>query len=228
MDDAMDLKRRSAQRLATTMVFLAALLFLPGSWRFWPGWIFLGLMLVCWTFFFLDLLKHDPQLLQRRLRRRETEPEQKLFQKLFPLIVLPAIALAGFDFRFGWSRGLYPVPVALILAGEVGVAAAYWFVFWVMRTNTFAGTTIEVESEQRVVDIGPYAWVRHPMYAGMIAMALATPLALGSYVALPVFALLVPVLMYRLIHEEKTLLRDLPGYAEYCERTRFRLLPRIW
>ncbi len=147
--------------------------------------------------------------------------------------MLPAFALAGFDFRFGWSRGLWPVPLALIFAGQIAAAAAYWLVFWVMRTNTFAGTTIEVEAEQRVVDSGPYAWVRHPMYSGMIAMALATPwrctpLALASYVALPVFALLVPVLMYRLIHEEKTLLRDLPGYAEYCERTRFRLLPGIW
>ena len=97
-----------------------------------------------------------------------------------------------------------------------------------MKTNGFAGSTIRVEAEQKVIHGGPYALVRHPMYFGMAVTALGAPLALGSYVAMPMFALLVPVLVYRLIHEEKTLRRDLPGYAEYCERTWFRLVPWVW
>ena len=97
-----------------------------------------------------------------------------------------------------------------------------------MKTNTFAASTIQVESKQIVIDRGPYALVRHPKYTGMVVTVLAVPLALGSYVALPLFALLVPLLVYRLIHEERILRRDLAGYADYCERTRFRLVPRVW
>jgi protein-S-isoprenylcysteine O-methyltransferase Ste14 len=97
-----------------------------------------------------------------------------------------------------------------------------------MKTNSFAASTIQVEAEQTVIHNGPYAFVRHPMYLGMTLMMLATPLALESYVALPVFALQVPILVYRLVHEEKTLCRDLPGYAEYCNRTRRRLVPGVW
>jgi protein-S-isoprenylcysteine O-methyltransferase Ste14 len=97
-----------------------------------------------------------------------------------------------------------------------------------MKTNSFAASTIQVEAEQKVVDGGPYALVRHPMYTGMAVTTLAAALALGSYVALPVVALMVPLLIDRLIHEERTLRRDLPGYGEYCERTRFRLVPWMW
>jgi protein-S-isoprenylcysteine O-methyltransferase Ste14 len=98
----------------------------------------------------------------------------------------------------------------------------------VMETNTFAASTIRVESQQAVVRDGPYRFVRHPMYTGMGFAALAIPLALGSYVAEPLFALLVPLLIYRLVHEEKTLRRDLRGYPEYCNQTSFRLVPWVW
>ncbi len=206
------------------------MLFLPaGSLSFWQGWLFLVLMAVFWASFFINLLKHDPQLLERRLQKKEIEPEQRLFQKLFSVITFPAFILTGLDFRFGWSREwLGPVPLALVAAGQVVAVAGYCFVFWVMKTNTFASTTIQVEAGQSVIQAGPYALVRHPMYFGMAAMALGSPLALGSYVAVPVFALLVPVLIYRLIHEERVLHRDLPGYSEYCERTRRRLVPFVW
>jgi protein-S-isoprenylcysteine O-methyltransferase Ste14 len=206
------------------------MLFLPaGSLSFWQGWLFLILMAVFWALFFINLLKHDPQLLERRLQKKETEPEQRLFQKLSTVITFPAFILTGLDFRFGWSRQwLGPVPLALVAAGQVVAVAGYCFVFWVMKTNTFASTTIQVEAGQSVIHTGPYALVRHPMYFGMAAMALGSPLALGSYVAVPVFALLVPVLIYRLIHEERVLRRDLPGYSEYCERTRRRLVPFVW
>jgi len=106
--------------------------------------------------------------------------------------------------------------------------AGYWLVFWVMKTNTFASSIIQVENQQTVIRSGPYEVVRHPMYTGMVVTVIGIPLALGSYVTLPVFALLVPLLAYRLIHEERMLRRDLSGYAEYCEHTRFRLVPRVW
>jgi len=230
MDQRMSLKARAVRRLGTTLVVLGAMLFLTaGSLRFWQGWLFLALMTGFWIFFFVDLLKHDPQLLERRLQSKETEPEQRLSQRLMSTIMISAFILAGLDFRFGWSREwLTPVPTALVVAGQAILMAGYWLVFWAMKTNSFAGSTIQVEKEQKVIHSGPYALVRHPMYFGMAVTVLGVPLALGSYVALPMFALLIPVLVYRLIHEERTLRRDLPGYVEYCERTGFRLVPWVW
>ena len=229
IDQGRSLKARAVRRLVLALIAYAAILFVPASLRFWQGWLFLGLMAGFWIFFFVNFLKHDPKLLERRLQGKETDPRQQLFQKLFILIGATAFILAGLDFRFGWSRTwVRPVPLALILAAQSIVVLGYWLVFWVMKTNTFASSTIRVETEQTVIDRGPYAMIRHPMYTGMAVTVLAAPLALASFVAWPVFALLVPVLVYRLIHEEKTLLRDLPGYADYCERTRFRLVPWVW
>jgi protein-S-isoprenylcysteine O-methyltransferase Ste14 len=230
MNEPKSLRARAVQRLGVTLLVLGWLLFLPaGSLHFWQAWVFLALLAVFWIAFFVDLIRRDPRLMERRLQNRETEPQQKLFQKLFSLIVFAGFILPGLDFRFGWSREwLRPVPLALVIAAQVFVVAGYTLVFWVMRTNTFAASTIQVEAEHKVIATGPYAFVRHPMYTGMAMTMLGTPPALGSYIALPVFALIVPVLVYRLIHEERVLRRDLPGYAEYCQRIRFRLVPWLW
>lgn len=223
------LQQRSAFRLLINLLFVAFLLLLPaGSLRFWQAWLFLGAMSVLWTFFLVDLLRHSPQLIERRLEGREPEPEQRTFQKLFLVILVLALIAAGLDFRFGWSRNLGSIPLWLVLAGQTFSVAAYCFVFWVMKTNTFAGSTIRVEEKQGVIDFGPYAIVRHPMYLGMTVLALSMPISLGSWVALPIFALIIPVLIYRLIHEERMLRRSLAGYEDYCLRLRHRLLPWVW
>jgi protein-S-isoprenylcysteine O-methyltransferase Ste14 len=226
----MTLQGRVIRRFGIATVVSAALLFLPaGSLRYWQGWVFLGLT---WGFLIpavLYITKRDPQLMERRMRMKEKEPEQQVFKVVAGLIYFPAFLLPGLDFRFGWSRAwLGPVPVGVVLAAQAVTVAGYGLAFWVMRVNTFASRTIQVEPGQKVVASGPYAVVRHPMYAGMVLMMLTTPLALGSYVALPFFALMVPLIAYRLISEEKVLRRDLGGYAEYCERTRFRLVPGVW
>jgi len=101
-------------------------------------------------------------------------------------------------------------------------------VFWVLRVNSYAGRTIQVDAGQTVISTGPYAWVRHPMYFGTVVLWMGTPLALGSWVALPVFALLVSFYVLRLLSEEKVLRTELPGYAEYCAKTRFHLIPLVW
>jgi protein-S-isoprenylcysteine O-methyltransferase Ste14 len=229
-DDVSSLKARGARRLALSLAFMAWFLFVPaGSDRFWQAWLFLGLTAAFWIFSQIYFLRHDPRLVERRLQNKEAQPEQRLFQRLLSSNLIVSFVLAGFDFRFGWSRQwIGPIPLAGVLAGEVLVIAGYWLVFWAMKTNTFAASTIQVEAGHRVIDSGPYAVVRHPMYTGMLMTALGAPFALGSYIAAPVFALIVPVLIYRLIHEERTLRRDLPGYAEYCERTRKRLVPFVW
>jgi protein-S-isoprenylcysteine O-methyltransferase Ste14 len=227
--DRSGLKKRGIGRLASTILILGGLLFISaGSLRFWQGWLFLFLMVGFWTYFFVAFLNRDPQLLERRLQAKEIHREQKIFHELHSTILIVAFIVAALDFRFGWTQARGGVPVSLVLAAHVLVVVGYWIVFWTMKTNSFAASIIKVEEDQRVIEVGPYAWVRHPMYLGMSITELALPLALGSYVALPVFALLVPSLIYRLIYEERTLCKELRGYSEYCTRTRFRIVPGIW
>jgi protein-S-isoprenylcysteine O-methyltransferase Ste14 len=226
----MELKQRATLRFTLTSLFLAALLFVPAwSLRFSQAWVFLLSTTGFSVFFFLHLLRNDPQLLARRLQSKESDPRQKWLLRIFSFVLYSGFVVAGFDFRLGWSRSwLGSMPLPLEIAGQIGVAAGYWLVFWVMKTNSFAASVIQVEAGQTVIQTGPYALVRHPMYTGMAVIMLTTPLALGSYMALPIFALIVPILVYRLVHEEETLCRDLRGYAEYCDRTPFRLLPGVW
>jgi protein-S-isoprenylcysteine O-methyltransferase Ste14 len=139
---------------------------------------------------------------------------------------ISVLALPGLDYRFGWSPlSLGGVPVWLELA-SLAVALGCWIlVFEVFRFNSFASTAVRVGAGQKVVSDGPYRIVRHPMYFAIVVLALATPLALGSYFAIPAAALFIPLLAFRLVHEERVLRRELPGYAEYCRHTRFRLIP---
>jgi protein-S-isoprenylcysteine O-methyltransferase Ste14 len=207
-----------------------ALLLLPaGTVRFWPGWVFLGVFLGSSVALTAYLFRHDPRLLERRLQNSEPASEQKIFRMIWIPLWIVGLTLPGFDYRFGWSRTMAGgVPVWLILLCQAFVLCAFLIVNQAMRANTFASSTIQVETGQKVISTGPYRLVRHPMYSGFLLLILATPLALGSYVALPVFALLVPVLVYRLINEEKMLRRELAGYADYCQRTRFRLVPFVY
>ena len=226
----MTLQARVIRRFTIGGIVLAGLLFLPaGSLRYWQGWLFLVLTLGFFVPGTLYIAKRDPQLTERRMHYREKQREQNIFKIVTSMIYFPALTLPGFDFRFGWSRAwVGGVPLWLVLAGAALVLAEYFLIFWVMLVNSFASRTIQVEPGQKVVSTGPYAAVRHPMYAGIMLMLLGAPLALGSYVALPAFLLVIPPIVYRLINEEKVLRRDLPGYVDYCRQRRFRLVPGVW
>jgi len=223
----MTLKSRLLLRFVFMPVVCASFFFPAGTFRFWQGWVYLIIPLV---FIFSTLgyfYRHDRQFIERRLRRgwkQETVREQKLIMKFIPAVMVMAFLLPGLDHRFGWSHlplWLAPVAQAVVLGG-------YLIIFWSWKSNTFAASTIRVEPGQPVISTGPYGIVRHPMYLGGVIWFLFTPLALGSYFALPVFALLVPLIVLRLLNEEKVLRQELPGYADYCLRTRFRLLPLLW
>lgn len=114
------------------------------------------------------------------------------------------------------------------MVSDIVLAGGLALIFWVTKVNSFASRTIQVEAGQPVISSGPYALMRHPMYSGSILLWLSMPLALGSYVAWPAFALLVPFYIFRLLHEEKFLDKELPGYRQYCQQTRFRLVPHVW
>jgi len=221
----MSLKSRLALRFFIGMVVFCALLFIPaGSLRFWQGWVYLLIWFVPTLLAFAFFYEHDPQMVERRLLFKEKVREQKRIMTLIYITWLTTFVLPGLDHRFGWSHS----PLWLTISSQVVVLGGYVTALWVLKVNRFAARTIQVEPGQEVISSGPYRLIRHPMYAGGCAMWLFTPLALGSYFTLPAFALLIPLILLRLLNEEKVLRQELPGYAEYCLRTRFRLVPFIW
>jgi protein-S-isoprenylcysteine O-methyltransferase Ste14 len=226
----MELKSRLALRVAIVLPAVAAVMFLPaGSLRFWQGWVFLGIFGVFNAVLLGYFYKRDPKLLARRLQNKEPRREQKAFKVLWVPLWICTLTLPGLDYRFGWSqRLLAPVPVWLSVAAQTALVCSWFMLFEVFRFNTFASTVVQVEEGQRVISDGPYRLVRHPMYSGIALMALAAPLALGSFVALPIAALKIPILIYRLRDEERMLRKELPGYGEYCARTPWRLVPHLY
>lgn len=226
----MSLELRVTVRMVLLLVALIAMIFLPaGSWRYWQGWAFLPAFILPPFLAQFYFLRYDRALLERRMRSRETVKEQKLLIRVFILLFLGAFLLPGFDHRLGWSRRwVGEVPVWVTAIALALVAGGFLFVFWVLKVNSYAGRTITVDEGQKVISTGPYAWVRHPMYLGSLVLCLASPLALGSWVALPVFALLIPLFALRLLNEEKVLRAELPGYTDYCLKTRFHLIPYVW
>jgi protein-S-isoprenylcysteine O-methyltransferase Ste14 len=221
----MSLKSKLAFRFPTALVTFGTLLFLPaGSFRFWQAWVYIGIMFLPGVLVFVYFYKRDPQLLERRSLLKEKVPEQRRIMGVIYVTWLVALMLPGFDHRYGWSR----LPLWLTVLSEVIVLSGYLTTFWVVKTNRFAARIIQVESGQEVISNGPYRVVRHPMYLGICIMWLFTPLALGSYFTLPAFALLIPLIVLRLLNEERVLRQELAGYTEYCSQTRFRLVPFVW
>jgi len=212
------------------VIVFAAMLFIPaGTLKFWPGWVLMAVLFIPTTSFYCYFAKHDPEMIERRLQNEEQTSEQKLLMRFARPVLFAAFLLPGLDYRLGWSRTyLGAAPLWLLLLSQVLVLGGILLVGWVININRFASRTIQIETGQTVVSTGPYAVVRHPMYFGGVVLFLAAPLALGSCFSLPAFALVIPTLVYRLLDEEKMLRRELPGYSEYCLRTRFRLVPFVW
>jgi protein-S-isoprenylcysteine O-methyltransferase Ste14 len=220
--------RRAWTRLALSVLALTALLFAPaGSLRFWQGWLYGFVFLAATTAISVYFLKHDPKLVERRMQvgpTAEQEPAQKIIMAIALLGFVLLLALPGFDYRWHWST----VPPWLVLTANAGVALSFGIFFVVLKQNSYAASTIRVEANQPVVSTGVYAIVRHPLYSGALLLLAFTPLALGSYWSLLVLVPTVSVLVWRLIDEERFLKQNLPGYADYCRVTRFRLIPWIW
>ena len=221
----MSLKSRLALRFLLALGVLGALLFIPaGSLRFWQGWAYIAISFVPGLFAFTYFYKHDPQLIERRMLFKEKLREQKRIMTFVYITWLIAFVLPGLDHRFGWSHS----PLWITIFSQAVVLGGFVMPLWIVKVNRFAARTIQVEPGQEVISSRPYHLIRHPIYAGMCAMWLFTPLALGSYFTLPAFALLIPLIFLRLLNEEKVLRQELPGYAEDCLRTRFRLVPFNW
>ena len=219
------LKKRIAVLIPAAALCLGIVFFVPaGTLDYWEAWVYCAVLFGTFFFVVSYLLKKSPELLVRRTRLAEREPVQRRIIAVSGLVFLTGFLIPGFDHRFGWSY----VPAPVVLAADVLVVAGYALVFLVFRKNPYASRVVEVIPGQELVSTGPYAVVRHPMYLGVSIMWLATPVALGSYVAFPVFLILPVILVFRIRNEEEVLLRDLPGYHEYMQKVRYRIVPGIW
>jgi protein-S-isoprenylcysteine O-methyltransferase Ste14 len=221
-------ERRAWLGLLALAVVVGGLVFaVAGTLRYPEAWAFLGTFFGASLAITSYLMRRDPKLLERRVAAgpvAEQRPKQRVIQGLASAAFLALLAVPALDHRFGWSR----VPPVIVAAGDVLVAVGFLAVFLVFRENSFASSVIEVGAEQKVVDTGPYALVRHPMYAGALVLLAGVPLALGSFWGPLVLGPFVAVIVWRLLDEETFLRQQLPGYAAYAGKTRYRLIPFVW
>lgn len=219
-----ELSKAQAYRMPIIMLLgLGLILFLTaGSLRYWQGWIYWIAFSVLTIFITEYFFKRSPELLARRWEHQDQATVRKspFIFNLFPLFYL----VAGFDFRWHWSM----VPVGVVVTANIIAFLGYLLIIIVFRENTYTSGNITVEKEQPVITTGPYAVIRHPMYTGMSLMILFAPLALGSYWALIPALFFIPWVILRIRNEEDLLLRELAGYGDYCAKTPYRLIPRIW
>ncbi len=206
-----------------------AVIFIP-AWTldYWQGWVFFLTLMVSTTLVTAYMARNDKPLLESRLRMGPTVEKtavQKLITSVSRLVVPAVFVIMPLDHRFGWSP---VVPAHLSILGDVLGAFGILVYFLVVRENQFAAATVDVVEGQTVVSTGPYAIVRHPMYAGAILVCLGAPLALGSWWGFLLTPIVIGVLAWRLLDEEKYLRENLPGYAEYTRTVRYRLTPYVW
>jgi len=223
-----NLSARALLSLVILAVAMGLFLFIP-AWtiRYWQAWVYLSIFMGASLATTLYLMKKDPALLKRRMRggpTSEKRPVQKLIMFWTSIGFIALLMVPALDHRFRWSE----VPLSFVIVGDVLVAVGFSFIFLVYRENTFTSATIEVAEDQRVISTGPYAIVRHPMYASAMLYLIGTPLALGSFRGLLAFAAMIPFLIWRLYDEERFLAENLSGYREYRKKVRHRLVPFIW
>ena len=212
-------------KMLSGMLIVALVLFLPaGSWNYFNGWLFCGLLFLPMLVLGALLLWKAPALLEKRLNTKEQEKTQMAVVAVSSLLFLAAFVAAGLDFRFGWTH----VPIWLVCLAAVLQLAAYGLYAEVMRENAWLSRTVEVQENQKVIDTGLYGIIRHPMYTSTILLFLAMPLVLGSWVSFAIMLLYPVVIVFRIRNEEQVLEAGLAGYREYKQRVRCRLLPFIW
>ena len=207
------------------LLMVGALIFLPaGTINFPSGWLLMGLLFGPMLIAGFVMFFRSPEFLAKRLDAKEKQKAQKGVLGLAGLMFIAGFITAGLDFRFGWSR----MPPWVVATASVLFLIAYALYAEVMRENAYLSRTVRVEEGQTVVDTGLYGIVRHPMYAVTILLFLMMPMVLGSWYGLIPFAFYPAIMVIRLLDEEKLLTRELPDYAEYKKKVKYRLIPFIW
>ena len=223
-EQARALRKGAIRILAVWIVLPLFLLATGGSLLWWQAWTYCAFLLVPMTFFFTWKVRQDPSFIERRIKMKEKEHAQRRVQALGVPLFLAVFIISGLDYRFGWSDPPLPmVVVALILS-----LGSYLMILRVFLENRWAGRTVETWEDQKVIDTGPYAIVRHPMYTAFMVLLFVTPVALGSWWAISGVIAYSPIIFFRIRNEEEVLLRELPGYEDYRARVRYRIIPFIW
>ena len=207
------------------VVLIGVLLFLPAGTLHYPqGWLLMGILFIPMFLAGVVMMAKNPALLRSRLNAKEKRGEQSLVVKLSGLMFLVGFIVAGLSFRFDWW--MLPKWVSILCA--VLFLASYALYAEVLRENTWLSRTIEVQEGQTVVSTGLYGIVRHPMYAVTLVLFLSMPLVLRSALAFVVFLAYPAIIAGRLLDEERFLAAELPGYSEYMQKVKWRLIPFVW
>lgn len=221
-----------AARAVGMMVLIGAMLFLAAGTLAWPmGWAYLGVFVAGMVLFAVVVVPANPAMVAERMsaaKQREAKGWDRWFAVAVAVVLPPLMWLiAGLDHRFGWSP---PPSTVLTSTALVAVALGIALVGWAMASNPFFSSVVRIQSDRGHVAVtgGPYAVVRHPGYVGSIVMHLAAPVALGSRPALGIALVIALLFVARTALEDRTLQRELPGYAAYAARVRWRLLPGVW
>lgn len=207
------------------LVLVGALIFLPAGTLAYPcGWLLMGLLFAPMLAAGFVMLAKSPEFLKKRLDAKEKQKKQKGVVAAAGAMFVVGFVVAGLDFRYGWSQ----MPGWVVSAASVLFLIAYALYAEVMRENAYLSRTIQVQQGQTVVDTGLYGIVRHPMYAVTVLLFLMIPLILGSWYALIAFAVYPAVMVARIQDEEALLAKELPGYTQYQQKVKYRILPFIW
>ena len=207
------------------LLLVGLLIFLPaGTLRYPNGWLLIGLLFVPMLIAGFVMLFKAPGLLAKRLDVKEKQGTQKGVVAFSGLMFLVGFVVAGLDFRFSWSQ----MPLPVTVAASALFLIAYALYAEVMRENAYLSRTVKVEEGQTVVDTGLYGVVRHPMYMATVILFLMIPFVLGSWYAALVFAFYPVLIIARIKGEEDLLTRELPGYAAYQKKVKYRMIPFIW
>lgn len=224
----MDKKKLFAQAISKYLlgvILVGAILFLPAwSFCYWNAWLFMGILFVPMFIAGIIMLGKNPELLQKRLDAKEKEAEQKSVVALSGLMFLAAFIVAGLDWRFGWTH----MPNWVVWVATGLFMLSYLLYAEVLRENTYLSRTIEVQEDQKVIDTGLYGIVRHPMYMATLVLFLSMPLVLGSLYSFIIMLVYIPIIAKRIRNEEMVLEEGLPGYKEYKQKVKYKVIPFIW
>ena len=219
------LLKKIVVRFSFLPVCLGLLILLPaGTFDYWQVYVYTAALVTPMIFVLFYFLKNDPWFLERRTRAKEKEKLQIVVQIVLSFIFLSGFIISGFDRRFGWSY----IPVYIVILADIVILSGYLIIFFVFKQNSYASRVVEVDRNQKVISTGLYGIVRHPMYVGVLIMFIPTPIALGSYWGLIPMATIPLAIVFRILNEENVLCKNLPGYKEYCQKIKYRLIPFVW
>lgn len=216
---------QAISKFVTGLVLIALLLFLPaGTICYWNGWLLIGILFIPMLAAGIVMMLRNPELLEKRLKAKESEGEQKIVIVLSGVMFFAAFVVAGLNYRFGWIV----MPRWTVIAAAIVFLAAYLMYAEVLRENTYLSRTVEIQKHQKVIDTGLYGIVRHPMYSATVFLFLSMGLVLGSPISFAILICYLPIIAKRIRNEEEVLAQGLEGYAEYRDKVKYKVIPLIW